>query len=303
LTRLKAGLQLKSADARGNPSRLRRIFNHFSAPARTATGYKRATRRSLVARAGRSFPLRDPWSFSMRTLLVLALVAVGGSLAFVPDARSEDKKGDAKIDGWTSAFVVEKDELTHTGKNPFFILEPGYVSVFEDGKEQLTITVLSETKTVDGVECRVVEERETKNGKLVEVSRNYFAISKRTNCVYYFGEDVDMYKDGKVVSHDGAWLSGKDGAKFGLMMPGQPLLKAQYYQEVAPKIAMDRAEIVSLTETVKTPAGEFKDCLKVEETTPLEPGVKEYKCYARGIGLIRDGDLTLVKYGKPDKPK
>ena len=236
----------------------------------------------------------------MRTLLVLALAAAGGSLAFVPGARSEDKKID---DGWTAAFVVEKDELTHTGKNPFFILEPGYVSVFEDGKEQLTITVLAETKIVDGVECRVVEERETKNGKLVEVSRNYFAISKRTNCVYYFGEDVDMYKDGKVVSHDGAWLSGKAGAKFGLMMSGQPLLKARYYQEVAPKVALDRAEVVSLTETVKTPAGEFKDSLKVEETTPLEPGVKEYKYYARGVGLIRDGDLKLVKYGKLDKPK
>src|SRR4030095_6201749 len=99
----------------------------------------------------------------------------------------------------------------------------------EGGNEQLTITVLDETKKVDGVETRVVEERETKNGKLGEVSRNYFAISKRTNSVYYFGEDVDIYKDGKVVNHEGGWLAGVKDARFGLMMPGQATLKAKYY--------------------------------------------------------------------------
>jgi hypothetical protein len=215
--------------------------------------------------------------------------------------RSAEKNG---VDGsWTTDFGVEKDELTSSGRNPYFILEPGYQVVLEGGKERLAVTVLDDTKTVDGVETRVVEERETKDGKLVEVSRNYFAISKRTNSVFYFGEDVDIYKDDKVVSHEGGWLSGDKGAKFGLMMPGQVLLKAKYYQEIAPKVAMDRAEIVSMTETVKTSAGEFKDCLKTEETTPLERGEKEYKFYARGIGLVQDGSLKLVKYGKAEKSK
>jgi hypothetical protein len=104
--------------------------------------------------------------------------------------------------------------------------------------------------------------------------------------VYYFGEDKG-----------GAWLSGEKGAKFGLLMPGLPLVGAKHYQEVAPKVAMDRAEIVSVSETLKTPAGEFKNCLKVEETTPLEPGKKEYKYYAPGIGLVQEGSLKLVKYG------
>lgn len=201
---------------------------------------------------------------------------------------------------WTADFSLDKSELTHTGRNPYFILEAGYTLVLTDGKEQLTITVLDETKKVDGIETRIVEERETVNGKLTEVSKNYFAISKRTNSVYYFGEEVDIYKNNKIVSHEGAWLAGVNGAKFGLMMPGMPLLKARYYQEVAPGVAMDRAEIVSLSETLKTPAGEFKNCLKIEETTPLESG-KEYKLYAPGIGIIQDGSLKLIKYGKGDK--
>src|SRR5437867_8438345 len=164
---------------------------------------------------------------------------------------------------WTSTFLMEADELLSVGRNPYFILEPGDQLVLEGDGSQLIITVLNETKKVDGVETRAVEERETKNGKLVEVARNHFAISKRTNDVFYFGEDVEMYKDGKVVNHDGSWLSGVNGSKFGLMMPGRVLLHSWYSPEVAPKIAMDRATIVSMTQTVKTPAGERKNCLKI----------------------------------------
>jgi len=236
----------------------------------------------------------------MRTFLWLPLVAVLGFVVLAADTRSGEK---TKDDGsWTTDFPVQKGELASTGRNPYFILEPGYYLVLKGDEEQVTVTVLAETKKVAGVETRVVEERETKGGKLAEVSRNYFAVNKRTNDVFYFGEEVDVYKDDKLVSHEGAWLAGVQGAKFGLLMPGRPSLHARYYQEIAPKVAMDRAENVSLTETIKTPAGEFKNCLKVEETTPLEPG-KEYKYYAPGIGLVQDGSLKLVKYGKAAEPK
>jgi hypothetical protein len=149
------------------------------------------------------------------------------------------------------------------------------------------ITVKDETKSIDGVECRIVEEKETKNGKLTELSNNYFAISKRTNSVYYFGEDVG-----------GAWLSGEKGARFGLLMPGLPLVGARYYQEIAPGVAMDRAEIISVNETVRTPAGEFRHVIKTQESNPLEKGEKEFKYYAPGIGLIQEESLKLVRYGK-----
>jgi hypothetical protein len=233
--------------------------------------------------------------------LWLPFIIFIGLLAYQMNARANAQNRNES--SWAAEFAVDKSKLSTTGRNPYFILEPGYQLVFEGGKERLAITVLDETKTVDGVMTRVVEERETKDGRLVEVSRNYFAISQRTNDVFYFGEDVDMYKAGKIISHEGAWLAGVKGAKFGLMMPGQIRLQARYYQEVAPRVAMDRAEIVSLSETVKTPAGEFKSCLKVEETTPLEPGVKEYKYYTADVGLVQDGALKLVKYGKAEKPK
>lgn len=118
------------------------------------------------------------------------------------------------------------------------------------------------------------------------------------NDVFYFGEEVDIYKNGKLDSHEGAWIHGTDGAKAGLFMPARALLGARYYQEIAPKVALDRVEITSDSETLKTPSGTFPDCVKTEETTPLEPGVKEYKLYAKGIGIVQDGDLLLTKYGK-----
>jgi len=201
---------------------------------------------------------------------------------------------------WLDSFGVNEKNLSPTGRNRYFILEPGYQLVFE-GKEddaavQLTITVLKETKRVDGVETRVVEERETLNGKLAEVSRNYFAFDPITRGNYYFGEDVDMYKDGKVVNHEGGWLAGVNGAKYGLAMSGSPRVGERYFQEVAPGTAMDRAEVVSTNEMVSTPAGIFVHCVKVEETTPLEPQSKEYKYYAPQVGLIQDGKLKLVRY-------
>jgi hypothetical protein len=144
----------------------------------------------------------------------------------------------------------------------------------------------------------VIEERAIKKGELDEVARNYFAISKRTNDVFYFGEDVDYYKDNQITNHEGAWLAGENDAKFGLIMPGQPVVDAKFYQELAPNVSMDRARIVSTNEVVRTPAGEFTNCLKVEETTPLKPDSIEYKYYAPGIGLVKDGSLLLVEFGK-----
>ena len=200
---------------------------------------------------------------------------------------------------FTDSFPVDKADLASVGTNRFFVLAPGYQLVLE-GREKskpvvLTITVLNETKLVDGVETRIVEEREAVNGQPVEISRNYFAISRRTSDVFYFGEDVDMYKDGKVSSHEGAWLSGVNGAHFGLAMPGTPLLGARYYQEVAPKVAMDRAEVVSLKDKLNTPAGQFEHCLKTKESSAVESG-RELKLYAPGIGLINEAGMKLTKF-------
>jgi hypothetical protein len=214
------------------------------------------------------------------------------------EAKGQSAEKGSKIAGFASTFDVDKANLASVGKNPYFIpLEPGYRLALAGDNATLTVTVTRRTKVVDGVETRVVEEREEKDGKPAEISQNYFAIDKTTNAVYYFGEDVDIYKDGKVVSHEGAWLSGVNGAKFGMMMPGQPKLGDKFQQEIAPKVAMDRCEVAAIGEKIKTPAGTFKNCLRTKEGSSLEKGTSD-KIYAPGVGLIKDDEFVLTKITK-----
>ncbi len=198
---------------------------------------------------------------------------------------------------WQKEFGISDCDLLVTGANSYLILEPGHQLVLEGDDTKVQITVLDETKTVDGVITRVVEEREWEDGKLHEVSRNYFVICERTKDVFYFGEDVDYYEDDKIINHDGAWLAGVDGNKPGLIMAGAPKPGMKYYQEIAPGTAMDRAEIISLDEICRVPVGTFSKCLKIKEGTALNIFEREYKYYAPGIGLIHDADLVLTKHG------
>jgi hypothetical protein len=222
-------------------------------------------------------------------------------LALLASLASPSRVGARKAT-FTDSFQTERCTFATRGRNPYFLLIPGHRLELEgrDGNTvvHLTITVLGDTLTVDGVETRVVEERESEDGELVEVSRNYFAFCEETGSVFYFGEDVDNYENGVVDNHDGSWRAGIDGARPGVIMPGLNLVGARYFQEIAPDVALDRAETVSVTETLTVPAGTFQNVLKTKETTPLEKG-REFKFYAPDVGLIRDADLDLVEVGTP----
>jgi len=218
-------------------------------------------------------------------LAISLLLAWAGCLA--PQSGSE----------FQTVFPVDRKSLGVSGSNRHFNLTPGYRLSFKDGNDTETLTVLNETKVIDGVETRVVEDREMKNGTLVELTRDYYAIDSVSSDIYYFGEDVEVYRNGRVVGHEGAWLSGVDGSRFGLMMPGSPKQGQKFYQEQAPGVGMDRAEILSTDERVATPAGSFDHCVHTVEPSVLEKGVKEHKWFAAGIGLVKDGKLELTAYG------
>jgi hypothetical protein len=226
--------------------------------------------------------------------VALALAAPAGVAAHDPD--------------FTADFDRARCTFTSVGSNPYFPLWPGYALHFEgdslDDEGQPvaianTITVLGATELVDGVETRVVEERESEDGELVEISRNFFVHCRETGDVWYFGEDVDDYEDGEIVGHDGAWRAGVDGAEPGILMPGTPLLGARHFQEQAPGVAADQAEVASLDETLDLPAGTFENLLKFDESSAIEPGALSEKWYAHGVGLVKDDDLELVEIEPP----
>lgn len=237
--------------------------------------------------------------FYLRLCTIFALLFLALCLNTNLPAKSKSRGG--ATGKWTDTFDLARCDFSSTGENEYFILQPGYrlilKGVEDDDSVTLVITVLDETEEIDGVETRVVEERESAGGNLVEVSRNFFAFCKTYGSVFYFGEDVDIYENGKIAGHGGSWRAGTDDFKPGLMMPGTALIGASYYQEIAPGVAMDRARIVSIDTTLDTPAGHFGNCLMTEETSALEPDTREYKIYAPGIGLIQDGSLLLVESG------
>jgi hypothetical protein len=243
----------------------------------------------------------------MRTLhtipvILLTLLALASMIGGAGGTR-------AGAPAFTDDFRLEQcRQLVPNGGNDYFSLHPGRTWRFEGEDEgelvELEVKVLERTRRIvfqlNGevmrVTARVVREREWVDGELVEESRNYFARCIDTNDIYYLGENVDFYKDGEIIGHDGAWLAGVDGALPGLIMPATFLLGARYFQEIAPGIALDQAEHVEMGLEIETSAGVFQNCIRIVETTPLEPGAESIKIYAPGIGLIVDDELGLVEY-------
>jgi hypothetical protein len=193
----------------------------------------------------------------------------------------------------------DAEGFTLTIDNPYFPLVVGQVATFageEDGaQDEVVISVLDAVETVAGVDTRIIEERESEDGELVEISRNYF-VQAADGTVCYFGEDSDTYEGGKVVDHDGSWRAGKDGARPGIIMPATPELGQSFDQEHAPGIALDHAVVTAIDAAVKVPLASYRKVVKTTETSALEPGVTEYKQYAPGIGLITDPPTELTAF-------
>lgn len=185
--------------------------------------------------------------------------------------------------------------FTLASSNQYFPLTVGQRWILEgveDGAQvHLEIEVLRQTETVSGVTTHIIEERETHDGVLAEVSRNFFA-EAGDGTVCYFGEAVDMYDGGKIVSHEGSWRADAPGNRPGIIMPAHPAIGMQFQMEGAPGVAEDEGTIVG-SGPVTVPAGRFTETIRVRELNALD-GSKDYKVYAAGVGLIVDGTVELL---------
>ncbi len=208
---------------------------------------------------------------------------------------------------FTEDFDRDACTFSSVGNNPFFPLTPGLVLELEAEEEDegeiievfVRHTVTHATEVIDGVRTRVFLEEEYEDDELVEVSTNFMAHCRETGDVWYFGEDVDDYEDGEVVGHEGEWRAGRDGALAGVLMPGNPMLGARFFQEIAPDIALDRSEITGRGLTLTVEAGTFTNVLNTEDTDALDPESINDKYFAPGIGLIKDDELELTEFTLP----
>ena len=239
----------------------------------------------------------------MRTKTGIFVLAAGAAVVLL-QACERSLPSQQSDGGLAAVQTLSLDLCTPAGgnftvesSNPFFPLPVGRVWVY-DGDEggvpvHLEIEVLQRTERVAGVTTRIVEEREWQGGELIEISHNFYA-QAGDGTVCYFGEEVDIYEGGEIVSHEGAWRADDPGNRPGIIMPAEPRTKVRFQMESAPGIAEDEGTIVG-TGPVVVPAGRFTETIKVREFNPLDGG-KGTKVFAAGVGLVVDGPVMLVSY-------
>ena len=146
--------------------------------------------------------------------------------------------------------------------------------------------VTHQTKQILGVQCIEVHDQAYEKEVLAEDTSDWFAQDKRGN-VWYFGEATrQLDEHGNVISTEGSWLAGVDGALPGIVMLADPERGDRYRQENAPGVAEDMARVLSLHESASVPYGAFDNLLLTEERTPLDRSSVERKFYAKDIGFL-----------------
>lgn len=187
--------------------------------------------------------------------------------------------------------------FTATGHNPYFPLVPGTVVRYrgtdegEHLRERLEVT--HRTKEIQGVRTRVVlDVLRRADGSLAEKTHDWYATDEDGN-VWYFGERTATYDEhGHLDSREGSWEAGVDGAKAGMVMPADPRPTDAYRQELYRGHAEDQAWIVQRGSVTRTPVRRFHHVVRSLEWSRLEAGVVSVKFYGRGVGIIREKDLS-----------
>jgi hypothetical protein len=237
-------------------------------------------------------------SFIAAALVFLAACG-GGSKS---SSRSQLPTGSepAKLD--PAEFTTEID-------NPYWPLSPGSRWVYREtggGEVQrVVVTVTDRTKTIDGIEARVVHDLvTTPDGEKVEDTFDWYAQDKDGN-LWYLGEDTKEYENGKVVSTAGSWEHGVDGAEAGIIVAAEPEQGLAYREEYYAGEAEDAAEVLSVGGKVQVPFGFFENAMITRNYSGIEPKVEELKFYAKDVGPVLEllvsggsGRTELLTYTK-----
>ena len=220
----------------------------------------------------------------MRTATRAFAAAALAAAALPATAAAGLPRGDEHV-------VLDPADFSTRITNPWWPMRPGSRWVYREtdsggARQKVVVTVTRRTKRIaNGVTARVVSDVATEDGEPVEVTDDYYAQDRDGN-VWYLGEDTAEYERGKVVSREGSFEAGVDGAEAGVIMPARPRAGLRYRQEYYKGHAEDRARIVSRREQAGVPYGHFRNVLMIREDNPLEPTVLEFKFYARGIGPL-----------------
>jgi hypothetical protein len=184
----------------------------------------------------------------------------------------------------------------HAVDNPWFPLTPGTTLVYtgtKDGKKGSDIfRVTGRTRIVGDVRATVVDDTLVLAGLVREHTLDWYAQDRDGN-VWYPGErTAEFDAKGNVTSTEGSWETGVHGATPGIFMPAHPHVGDTYRQEYYPGHAEDHFTVTNTDASISVPYGTFSHALRTREWTPLEPGTRDAKFYAKGIGEV--AEITVV---------
>jgi hypothetical protein len=216
----------------------------------------------------------------------IALAAVGLTLA----VAASPAMGATPLPQGSEPVNFDPADFSTQIDNPYFPLVPGdrYVYRETDGnaKQKIVLSVSHKTKLVaNGITARIVHDRVTERGKVIEDTFDWYAQDSDGN-VWYLGEDTVECRNGQIKNHSGSFEAGVDGAQPGVIMAANPEPGLKYRQEYYAGEAEDKAEVLSVNEQVEVPYGHFTGALMTKDLVPLEPKVNEYKLYAPAVGFV-----------------
>ena len=197
----------------------------------------------------------------------------------------------AKPQAAMSSASIDPAHFVRHVTNPFFPLKPGTTFFYKGTKDGVPTSnktyVTHKTKRILGVTCTVVHDQAFEEGVLVEDTFDWYAQDDQ-GTVWYFGEATkELDPSGKVISTEGSWEAGVNGAQPGIIMEAHPRVGDRYRQEFARGVAEDMARVLQLEDDDQCVRYRcFDDLLLTKEWTPLEPDVAEHKYYAEDVGFV-----------------
>ena len=131
---------------------------------------------------------------------------------------------------------LDPNDFTTRIDHPYWPMDPGtrwtYRETDQAGTElEVVVTVSDQTKKIaNGVTAMVVRDTVTENGEIIEDTFDWYAQDEQGN-VWYLGENTAEFENGKLITKEGSFEAGVDGAMPGIVLPADPQEGMAYRQE------------------------------------------------------------------------
>jgi hypothetical protein len=174
-----------------------------------------------------------------------------------------------------------------------------------DGKPFRTeVTRLPGTKSIPmggkAIDTAIIQYVAYLDGRIHEVALDWYAQAD-DGSVWYLGEDVFNYEDGRIADTNGTWIAGET-TPAAMIMPAKPQVGDVYRPENAPGVVFEEVRVEKVDQTIPGPSGTISGAVEVTELHM--DGTAEGKVFAPGYGEFSNGtlggDLEAVSLASPN---